>query len=153
MELAVKNPAANTGNIMGCGFDPWVGKIPGGGHGSPLQYSCLENPMDRGAWQALVHGAAESGTTEPKQLTLSHSRPKVACLHHLQDFLPWVHPSNHSLQAPTPGNQASGERPGRPLIAHRGLPTILRWGTKGSGGPRSEPGRPPRFPPCPQALP
>ena len=36
------------------GFDPWVGKIPGGWHGNPLQYSCLENPTDRGAWRAAV---------------------------------------------------------------------------------------------------
>ena len=41
-------------------FDPWVRKIPGGGRGNPLQYSCLENPMDRGAWQATVHGIANS---------------------------------------------------------------------------------------------
>ena len=37
-------------------FDPWVGKIPGVGSGNPLQYSCLGNPMDRGAWLATVHG-------------------------------------------------------------------------------------------------
>jgi len=41
-------------------FDTRVGKIPGGGHGNPLQYSCLENPMDRGAWRAIVHGVAKS---------------------------------------------------------------------------------------------
>ena len=40
-------------------FDPWVRKIPRGGHGNPLQYSCLENPMYRGAWQATVHGIAK----------------------------------------------------------------------------------------------
>ena len=39
-----------------CGFDPWVRKIPRRGNGNPLQYSCLENPMDRGAWRATVHG-------------------------------------------------------------------------------------------------
>ena len=44
------------------GFNPWVGKIPGGGHGNPLQYSCLENPMDRGAWRAIVHRVAKSRT-------------------------------------------------------------------------------------------
>ena len=43
-------------------FDSWVGKIPGGGHGNPLQYFCLENPMDRGAWRATAHGVAKSQT-------------------------------------------------------------------------------------------
>ena len=43
-------------------FSPWAGKIPGGGHGNPLQYSCLENPMDRGAWRAMIHGVAKSWT-------------------------------------------------------------------------------------------
>ena len=40
-------------------FDSWVGKIPGGGHGNPLQYSCLENPTDRGAWWATVYGVTK----------------------------------------------------------------------------------------------
>ena len=44
------------------GFDPWVGKTPGRSHGNPLQHSCLENPMDRGAWCAIVHGVAKSQT-------------------------------------------------------------------------------------------
>ena len=44
------------------GFIPWVRKIPGGGHGNPPQYSCLENPMDRGAWRAIAHGVAKSQT-------------------------------------------------------------------------------------------
>ena len=52
------------------GFNPWVRKIPGGGHGNPLQYSCLENPMNRGAWWATVHGVAESWT-RLKQLSSS----------------------------------------------------------------------------------
>ena len=61
--LVVKNPPANAEDIRDLGgFDPWVGKIPGGGHGNPLQYSCLENPMDRGAWQATVHRVTNSRT-------------------------------------------------------------------------------------------
>ena len=43
-------------------FDPWVGRSPGEGNGNRLQYSCLENPMDRGAWQATVHGVAKKWT-------------------------------------------------------------------------------------------
>ena len=46
------------------GSIPGSGRSPGEGTGCPLQYSCLENPMDRGAWWALVHGVAESGTTK-----------------------------------------------------------------------------------------
>ena len=49
----VKNPAAKAEDLRDAGsrhrFDPWVRKIPGGGHGNPFQYSCLENPVDRGA--------------------------------------------------------------------------------------------------------
>ena len=43
------------------GFDPGLGRSAGGGNGNPLQYSCLGNPMDRGAWQAIVHGIARAG--------------------------------------------------------------------------------------------
>ena len=49
----------------------WSGRSSGEGNGNPLQYSCLENPMDGGAWQAAVYGVAESGMTE--QRTLAHS--------------------------------------------------------------------------------
>ena len=45
------------------GLDPWVGKILGGGQGNPLQYSCLENPMDKGAWKATPWGSTVSDTT------------------------------------------------------------------------------------------
>ena len=57
--LAVKNPAANAGDVRNAGSIPGSGRSPGGGHGNPLQYSCLENPVDRGAWRATVHGVAD----------------------------------------------------------------------------------------------
>ena len=61
--LVVKNMPANAGDIRDVGSVPGLGRSPGEGHGNPLQYSCLEKPMDRGAWQALVHRFAESDVT------------------------------------------------------------------------------------------
>ena len=58
----VKNPPANTGDLRDAGSIPGLGRSPGGGYGNPLQYSCLENPMDRGAWQAKVHRVPKSQT-------------------------------------------------------------------------------------------
>jgi len=60
--LVIKNTAANAGNIGDAGLIPGLGRSPGGGHGYPFQYSCLENPMDRGAWQSMVHRVAKSQT-------------------------------------------------------------------------------------------
>ena len=60
MALVVKNPPANAGDMRDMGSIPGSGRSPGGGHDNPLQYSCLENPMDRGAWWATVHWAAKS---------------------------------------------------------------------------------------------
>ena len=56
--LSGKESACNAGDL---GSVPGWGKSPGGGHSNPLQYSCLENPMDRGAWRAAVHGVVQSG--------------------------------------------------------------------------------------------
>ena len=64
MVLVVRNPPANEGDIRDVGSIPELGRSPGGGHGNPLQYSCLENPMDIGAWSAILHGVAELATTE-----------------------------------------------------------------------------------------
>ena len=60
----VKNPPASARDARDLGLIPGLGRSPGGGNGNLLQYSCLENPMDRGARQAAVHGVAESDTTE-----------------------------------------------------------------------------------------
>ena len=60
--LVVKNLPANTGDIREAASIPEWGRSFGGRHGSPLQYCCLENPMDRGAWQAIVHRATKSWT-------------------------------------------------------------------------------------------
>ena len=60
--LVAKNLPANARDLGDKGLIPGSGRSPGGGHGNPLQYSCLENPMDRGAWQATVHGVAKSQT-------------------------------------------------------------------------------------------
>ena len=55
---------ASAHNAGDPGLIPGLGKSPGGGYGNPLHYSCLQNPMDRGPWQATVHGVTESDTTE-----------------------------------------------------------------------------------------
>ena len=60
--LVVKNPHANAGDIGGSGLIPGLGRSPGEEHSNPFQYPCLENPMDTGAWQAMVHGVAKSWT-------------------------------------------------------------------------------------------
>ena len=60
--LVVKNQPANARDIRDGDSIPRLGRSPGGRHGNPLQDSCLENPMDRGAWQATVHEAAQSWT-------------------------------------------------------------------------------------------
>ena len=58
----VKNMSANAGDIRDMALIPGLGRPPGGGHGNPLQYSYLENPMDREALWAIVHGVAKSPT-------------------------------------------------------------------------------------------
>ena len=58
----VKNSPANSGDMRDPGSIPGSGRSPGGGHGNPLQYSCLKNPVDRGALWAIVHRVAKNQT-------------------------------------------------------------------------------------------
>ena len=62
--LMVKDPPANAWDVKDAGLIPGLGRSPGGEHGNPLQYPCLDNPMDRGTWRATVHGVVESDTNE-----------------------------------------------------------------------------------------
>ena len=62
MTIVIKNMSANTENIRDAGSISRLDRSPGEGNGNPLQYSCLENPMDRGAWQATVHGVTKCQT-------------------------------------------------------------------------------------------
>ena len=77
--LVVKNTLADAGNARDTGSMLGSGKAPRGGYRKPLRYSCLENPMDRGAWQATVHGVTKSRT--PRKLlsmsTKSHKKYKT----------------------------------------------------------------------------
>ena len=62
MMLLVKSSPANAEDVRDLSLIPGLGRFPGGGHSYPLQYSCLENPMDRGTWGAVVQRVAKSRT-------------------------------------------------------------------------------------------
>ena len=77
--LVVRNPAVNVGDIRDSGSIPGSGRSPGGGHGNPLQCSCLENPMDRQAWQATVHRVAKSQIQLSDKHTHTHTHTHTQC--------------------------------------------------------------------------
>ena len=62
-----KIPPANEGDIRDTCWIPWSGRSPGGGHGNSLQYSCLENPMDKGVWQVSIYKTLVLGMTEGRR--------------------------------------------------------------------------------------
>ena len=70
--LVVKNLPANAGDIREVGLIPGLGRSPGGGHGNPIQYSCPENLMDRGAWQATVLWLSQNRTQLNQLITHAH---------------------------------------------------------------------------------
>ena len=99
-QLSGKESACNAGDLRDVDSVPGLGRPPGKETGNPLQNSCLENPMDRGAWQARVHRVAMSWT-RLKQLSSSSSRPQTesACTHAklLQLYLTLRDPMDYSL--------------------------------------------------------
>ena len=90
--LVVKNLPASAGDVRDRGSVPGSGSSPGGGHGTPLQYSSLENAMDRGAWWAAVHRVAQSQTKLKISLAQAFSGPHFVQLSDLCHLYP-----NHSL--------------------------------------------------------
>ena len=78
--LFVKNRPTNAGDVRD------KGSIPGGGHGNPLQHSCLENPMDRGVWRATVHRVTKSWS-QLKRLSTTQRKPPQKGIRRNQPFL------------------------------------------------------------------
>ena len=77
----VKNQPANAGDIRDLGPIPGLGRSAEGGYGNPLQYSCLENPMDRRAWQATVHRVAKLDMTEATWRARTHTHTHTPYYH------------------------------------------------------------------------
>ena len=87
----VKNPLANAGDVRDSDSIPGAGRSPGEGHGNPLQYSCLENPMDRGAQRASLQRVAELDITEVTKHSKSKGEVKVKSLSRVQpSATPWT---------------------------------------------------------------
>ena len=77
----VKNLPVNAGDLRAMGSIPGLGRSPGEGNGNPLQYSCLENPVDRGAWWATVYRVAQSWTRWKQLNTHAHTPLLIAGLY------------------------------------------------------------------------
>ena len=89
MTLVVKNPPTNAVDIRDASLIPGSGRFPGGGPGNPLQYSCLENSMNRGAWWATVLRVAQSQTRLNWLSTFVYCCPNLKRLWHLEHLLVW----------------------------------------------------------------
>ena len=111
----------------------WVGKIPGGGNGYPLQYSCQENPMDRGSWWATVHRIAKGQTQLTEQLSMQAPVVKTPCFQcRACGFDPWsgtkipraTWPKNYNKNNKNPPQ--SHLRTMQKQLMHRGLQAFLK---------------------------
>ena len=92
----VKNLPANAGDARNVGLFPGSGRPPGGGNGNPLQYSCLENSMDRGTWRATVHEVAKSWTRLSTQDTLQPSIMQYNIVHYSGQIVYYI-PINYFI--------------------------------------------------------
>ena len=77
MALVIKNPLVKEGDVRYTGSIPELGRSSREGNGNPLQYSCLENPLNRGAWRAIVHGVAKSQTQVKGHSTHAHGQESL----------------------------------------------------------------------------
>ena len=112
----IKNSPANRGHVRDAGSIPGSGRSCGGGHGNPLQCSCLENPMHRGAWWATVHGVAQ------RQTQLSYCKDFTSLLTDTH----WTHTSRQGPRSPV-SPLSSQKAPRWAMILPCVVPLILIW--------------------------
>ena len=129
MVLEVKYPSASAGDTRDSGSVPGLGRSPGGGHDNPLQYSCLENLTDRGAWWATVHRVTKS-RTQLKEFNMhsSGSRDHPHCAPRYRRL--WGHilcagSGSHPFQK---GNQETGRQPPGMLLVLVFPSSLSTWG-------------------------
>ena len=109
----VENPPTNAGDLRDSGSIPRPGRCPGGGHGNPLQYSCLENPMDRGAWRATVaESLSLAASAPPPPLQPVQSSQHLDCREEKDPEVKYPSkvtklPSTLTVIRPTPKSQSS----------------------------------------------
>ena len=133
--LVVKNPPSNARDTRDVGSIPGSGRPPGGGNGNPLQYSCLGNPMDRGAWWATVHWVAKSWTQLSTHVRM-HSTILILsgnCFlntspYGLSTWLAWDTLYHRSYQTSYAVVQYSKKQCSRRHICHQSI-LNLQWGT------------------------